>query len=372
MTAVADRPEAIPTAVVPSPQPARRPPEWVEAELRRLVTEGVKIRPAGSARRAPGRLLSSYPPRHRIELFDTVFYLADVRQNDYVRFFVAYVRQGPIVWPRLFYKDVSLVWRCASHLTRLAGDLWIGKGETTTLLEEGEEVVTSLETTTDLPLELQDGLEAVLRRATSIPEDLAALARVLRQGPDGRLEPYRDFLEPRRRARANPKNRVNGGRPVARFTRAGDPASLRFAPGFEPDFRAGLLETSRSRSSLYGGGLRRFRILSRNGCIQYLFMAGPRHAWIIPPQATSTELSSYGLRTVDVVADEDLFVPGFEYHFMDGDRLHTQIPEGFAGAPSEIDPHRADASAWLDRLPVIREFRRRMLGPSPPRPAFRR
>ena len=56
-------------------------------------------------------------------------------------------------------------------------------------------------------------------------------------------------------------------------------------------------------------------------------MAGPRHAWIIPPQATTTELSTYGVRTVDVEADEDVFVPGFEYHFMDGDHLHTQIPE---------------------------------------------
>jgi len=367
-----DRSGVIPTAVVPSPRPDRRAPARIEAEFRARLAEGVALRPAGSARRAPRSLLAHYPPRHRIDLFDTVFYLADVRQNDYVRFFVAYVVQGDAAWPRLFYKDVSLIWRCASHLTRLGGDWWIGKGETTTLVEGDEEIVTSLETTTDLPLELQDGLEAVLRRAKSIPEDLAALARVLRRGPDGRLEPYRDFLEPRRRARSNPKNRVNGGRPVARFTRRGDPASLRFAPGFEPDFRAGVLETSGSRSRLYGGMLRRFRILSRNGRIQYLFMAGPRHAWIIPPQAITTELSSYGLRTVDVAADEDLFVPGFEYHFMDGDHLHSQIPAGFAGAPSEVDPHRADASAWLDRLPVIREFRRRVLGARPPKAAFGR
>lgn len=366
-----DRSDAIPTAVVPSARPARRPPARIEAEFRRLVDEGVELRPAGSARRAPRRLLSDYPPRHRIDLFDTSFYLADIRQNDYVRFFVAYVLQGDVATPRIFYKDVSLVWRCASHLTHLGGDLWIGKGTTITAVEGDEEIVTSLETTTDLPLEIQDGLEAVLRRAKTIPEDLAALERVLRRRPDGRLEPYHDFLEPRRRARANPRNRVNRDRPVARFTRRNDPTSLRFAPGFEPDFRAGLLETSRSHSHLYGGTLRRFRILSCNRRIQYLFMAGPRHAWIVPPQAITTELSSYGLRTVEVAADEDLFVPGFEYHFMEGDDLHTQIPEGFAGAPSEVDPHRADASAWLERLPVIREFRRRMLGPSPPRPAFR-
>jgi hypothetical protein len=39
----------------------------------------------------------------------------------------------------------------------------------------------------------------------------------------------------------------------------------------------------------------------------------------------------------------------------------SQIPEGFAGAASEVDPSRADASRWLDQLPVIREFRRKIL-----------
>ena len=35
-----------------------------------------------------------------------------------------------------------------------------------------------------------------------------------------------------------------------------------------------------------------------------------------------------------------------------------QIPAGFEGAPSTEDPNRVDASAWLDRVPVIRQFRR--------------
>ena len=356
---------AIPTQIVKSPRPERRSPQHVEADFRKRLDEGLVLRPVGTARACPrGLLAQGYAPRHRVELFDTVLYLSDVRQNDYVRFFVAYVVQAEAAHPRIFYKDVSLVWRCASHLTRLGGDWWIGKGEVVSVLQDGEPVDTSLENTTDLPIELQPALEAILRKMDAIPTDLAALRRVLRRAPDGRIEPYRDFMEPRLRARANPRNRVNRGRPVARFTRRNDPSSLRFAPGFEPDFNRGILETHRSLSRLYGGTLRRYRILSRNRRIQYLFMAGPRHVWIIPPQTTTTELSSYGVRTVDVPADEDLFVPGFEYHFMDGDHLHTQIPKGFAGAPSELDPDRADASAWLDRIPVIREFRRKILGAS--------
>ena len=141
--------------------------------------------------------------------------------------------------------------------------------------------------------------------------------------------------------------------------------ALRFTAGFEPDLRKGILEVSSSTSRLYGGRLRRYRILSKNREVQYLFMAGSKHVWIIPAQATTTELSSYGVRTIDVDADEDLFIPGFEYQEGYGPQdvrsvLH-QIPEGFAGAANELDPSRADASRWLDRLPVIREFRRLVL-----------
>ena len=100
--------------------------------------------------------------------------------------------------------------------------------------------------------------------------------------------------------------------------------------------------------------------------LQYLFFVAPRHVWIVPPQATTRELSSYGVRTVDVRADDDLFVPGYEYHYVedqtDPPELVSQIPEGFAGPQTEFDPTRADASPWLDRLPIVREFRRIVLG----------
>jgi hypothetical protein len=42
--------------------------------------------------------------------------------------------------------------------------------------------------------------------------------------------------------------------------------------------------------------------------------------------------------------------------------LHSQIPAGFVGDPAPADPQRADASAWIEAMPVIREFRRRVLG----------
>ena len=372
-------PAVIERRVAPSVQPADVAPREVARELRRLLDAGARLRPAGSARRDPRALLTRYTPKYTFALFDTRFYLADVRQIPEIRFFVAYVVPAPParrarsprdVFPRIFYKDVSLVWRAASHYLRTDDGLWIGKGEVRAFADAGGEVLASVEATTDLPFEMQSALEALSRRGGRVPQDERALDLVLRRGPRGRIEPYRDFLEPRRRARADRRNRVYGGRSIARFTRRGDPASLRFAPGYEPDFAAGIVERSESTSSLYGGRVRRFRILSRNRQVQFLFFAGPRLAWLAPPQATTTELSSFGVRTVDVVADEDLSIPGYEYHFVDEGQdppaLVSQIPAGYAGAPSEVDDLRADASAWLERLPVVRQFRLQVLGRADP------
>ena len=97
--------------------------------------------------------------------------------------------------------------------------------------------------------------------------------------------------------------------------------------------------------------------------------------WIIPPQTLTTELMSYGVRTIDANVDDDLCVPGYEYHFIDETcdppALYSQIPEGFAGRASRIDPARSSAAPWLEKLPVIREFRRKVLGRSRRRAAQR-
>jgi hypothetical protein len=162
------------------------------------------------------------------------------------------------------------------------------------------------------------------------------------------------------RARSDPSNLIHGG--PREFARANDPASLRFAPADRP---RRVLDQPFRRWALRRP-IRKFRILSRNRKVQYQFIAGRRHAWIVPPQALTTEITSYGVRSIDVEAPEELCVPGYEYHFVDETarppQLHSQIPEGFAGEPSQLDPARVDASAWLDRLPVIERFRKLVLG----------
>lgn len=364
----------IPTRVVPSAEPAPLSPRQVSRAFLQAVEDGMAIRPAGDAKDDPESLLrDGYTPKHELALFDTLFFLTNVRENEDLRYFVAYVVQAPgegrppVAWPRIFYKDLSLVWRSASHIVRTEHENWIGKGDVKATVVQGEELWFSAEHTTDLPLEIQNAFETLSRAVRRIPYDDLVPELVLRNSPSHRVRPYRDFLEPRRRAQAEPRNLIHGGEPVAWFTRPGDPGSLRFARGFDPDFGDGVLEVGESHSSMYGGRIGRYRILSRNRRIQYLFMAAPDHVWIIPPQALTTELSSFGVRTVDVEVHDDLCIPGFEYHFVDhdgenGPELVTQIPDGYAGDPSRHDATRADTSAWLDALPVVQDFRREVLG----------
>lgn len=357
----------IESRIVPSAEPARISPKKIEEAFRRLLDEGARLKPAGEAADDPDAIWD-YPPRYRLDLFDTTFYLADVLQNPAIRFFVGYVVQKKgrttSVYPRLFYKDISLVWRVASHMIATDDDFWIGKGALATQVVDGYEVSFSQEHTTDLPFELQDAFEALNRRNKDVQEDQEALYLFLRNAPPSRVAPYRDFTTPREKAAANPRNRVNGGRSIARFRKKNDPSSLTITKGFEPDFKRGIVEEGASKSVTYGGMLRRFRILSKNRKIQWFFFSGAKHVWLAPPQALTTELSSYGVRTIDVVADDDIFLPGFEYHYFGGDdpdQHFTQIPEGWAGAQSEHDDSRADASPWLDALPIVRAFRREVL-----------
>lgn len=357
---------ALETRVVSGIVPDAASAEEVLDGFRSLLGRGVKIAAAGAAKKDPPSLLrKGYAPRHRLRLFDVTYYLSNLREDRNFRFFVGWVHlhaESKRVYPRIFYKDSSLVWRSPSHYIRSVNENWIGKGDVKPVVLGGETEYFSAEETTNLPLEIQYALDLASRANGEVVRDERAVGLVLRKAPDDRVEPYADFSGPRRRAMASVRNRINGGRHVARFTRENEPESLVFVRGFEPDFRGGLIEVTPSWSRMYGGSIRKYRILSRNRQIQYQFIAGPQLVWIIPPQALTTEIMSYGVRTVDVEAPEDLCLPGYEYHFLDESEeppvFYSQIPEGFAGEQSTVDPSRAETSPWLERLPVIREFRK--------------
>ncbi len=342
------------TGVAPEPLT----PAQVARRFRSLLSDGARLAPAGAARRRPEVLLTRYRPRYEVPLFGARYFLGNYRYDDAVGFVVAYVvldATPDVIWPRVFYKDSSLLWRVASHFVRQGGEVWIGKGDAREEERDGWVFRHSAEETTNLPYELAFVLDELSRRARRVRDD-EAMRLVVRQAPRGRIEAYADFCAPRRRAAA--EFREHGGRPVARFLRRGEPGSLRFAPGYAPDFTRGLVERGSTGSAFFGGRVEKLRVLSRNRRVQYLFLASPTHVWLGPPQLLTTELSSYGVRVHDVGADEDLFLPGFEYH----DECESQIPAGFAGAPHPENPDRADAGAWLEALPVVRAFRARVLG----------
>lgn len=359
------------TAIVEDVRLDPRSPRAVTREFRALVGAGARLRPVGEAREDPDALLAArYAPRYRFDLFDASYWVTGYRWDDNINFVVAYVglrRAGEAtpreIFPRLFYKDSSLVWRVATHFVHTEDENWIGKGDVRRYRAHDGDYLASAEETANLPFEIQAALNEV-SHAERARRDDDAVHLVLRRGPSDRIRPYADYTGPRRRAEE--EFRIHGGRPIAWFERANDPRSLRFAAGYEPDFRrAGQIDVATSSSRLYGGPIRKVRVASRNRLVQYQFVVATRHLWVNPPQALTTEIMSYGVRTVDVLADEELFVPGYEFHYLDDTveppELHSQIPPGFVGAPSEIDPHRADATPWTAALPVVREFRRRVL-----------
>src|SRR5262245_31576770 len=164
------RPPVIPRRVVASAVPAPLTPRRVEREFRDRIARGALLCCDGTAHARPAQLLArGYAPRFRVDLFETAYYLSPVRQNEDLRFTVGFVvnaaRPGAPerIDARLFYKDVSLIWRTASHFARSAHENWIGKGDVRLVRDGVWDIETSHESTTDLPLEVQDAFEQINR-----------------------------------------------------------------------------------------------------------------------------------------------------------------------------------------------------------------
>jgi len=359
----------IPVETISNVAAEGKSPRQVGEQFRRMLDSGCRLRADGQAKSDPAGLLRiGYTPKYEIELFGTRFFLCNQRDAEGLKVMPAYVlpastsRRGKqTIYARAFYKDSSLVWRSASHYINTPEMGWIGKGAVRLQTKRGVRDWYSAEETTDLPFEMQAALDDVSQRGRSKLNDRRILSLVLRNAPSNRIWPYQDFEAPRELAMKSRVNRINNNRSIAWFADDDDPRSLQFEPGFQPDFRA-VIDVSTSRSSMYGGEIKKYRIASSNRRIQYLFVAGPHQVWLVNPQAFTAELSSYGLRTVDVVADEDLCIPGYEFFDNAGTgELDDQIPAGFAGPVCPVDPDRADASPWNERLPIVRAFRRSIL-----------
>lgn len=354
----------IPVEVRRNVVPEAHAPGKTANEFRRWLRRGYALSVDGMVRNNPMQLLrSGYTPKHEVRLFDVRVFLCNQRDAESLKVMPAYVltEHDQRIHARVFYKDSSLVWRSASHYINTHDEHWIGKGAERWIEKRGVSGWYSAEETTNLPLELQAALDEISQRSRSRRSDNRVLPWVLRNAPSDRMHPYHDFTAPRERAMGVAANQVNANKTIAWFDDEMDPTSLQFVDGFQPDF-SNIIDLSQARSSMYGGPIQKYRVASENRQIQYMFVAGPKHVWIINPQPFTTEISSYGLRTVDALVDEDLCIPGYEFSDTDGSGdLDDQIPPGFAGDICPVDNSRADASPWNEKMPVIREFRRKVL-----------
>ena len=351
------------------------PKNWstkqVGLEFKRLLANGYRLETKGQAKnRAPDYLSRTRPPKHSVDLFGIRYFLSDIRREAGFRFFIAYLVMPQVgihrkrIYPRIFYKDSSLIWRSASHLIKTNNEHWVGKGDLKPVVEDGNINYYSAEETTNLPYEIDAALDIISRSSPEVIVDKIAQEMVLRNAPEDRVEPYSDFTLPRTKAMKNPDYSINDSHKIAWFAKPSDPGSLSFAPGFKPDFKHGLIDTSESRSKMYGGLITKYRIASKNRQVQYLFITGKTQAWIIHPQPLDNLLISYGVRAVDANIDDDLGIPGFEFHYLEHenepDSLYSQIPKGFVGPASEADPDRASASPWIEKLSVMKDFRKHL------------
>ena len=363
------RTEPIDRLIVRNAVAADMTPRAVAREFRQLLATGYVLKIDGTAKSDPELLFRrGYVPKYRVDLFDTRYYLCHLRHSHDLKLMPAYVvpakspvRGKPAIFARVLYKDSSLVWRAASHYINTPEDQWIGKGAVKWHNKRGEYGWVSAEETTNLPFEIQAALDDVSQRGPRARGDSKILFLILRNAPANRIRPYFSFESPRAKAMSVRANRINGNRPIAWFDDENDPRTLKIEAGFEPNFRK-VIDVSTSQSHMYGGKIGKYRIASRNAEIQYLFVAGPSHVWLIHPQAVTTELSTFGLRTVDVNADEDMCIPGYEFFDNTGEgEIDDQIPPDYAGEICPYDPDRADASPWNERMPIVRKFRRSVL-----------
>ena len=113
----------------------------VRRRFRKLLAHGARLKPAGSAKHDPDILLRNYMPRCAVELFDATYYLSDYLHDESLAFFVGFLSQGeqsgkPVraIYPRIFYKDSSLIWRAGSHYIHDPGGYWVGKGDVPSVL----------------------------------------------------------------------------------------------------------------------------------------------------------------------------------------------------------------------------------------------
>jgi len=330
---------------VKQPQPVQQTAE-VESEFNKLL-ERIQIQIDGDISLS-GLKLNGFNPKYKIVLNGITYYLSEpyISSENERPYFTAFIyRVNPEtgkeeIFARTIYKSNSQnVWRVASH--KGPGG-WIGKGL-------GEE-------TTNAPLEIQSLLEKIYLAKGELKVQKGFYEVLIEEGY---LAPE-DFSQ----TIVFHGKELNGGISIGNFTDKGNPASFKFLAGYEPDLENGIVETFESKNPIYGT-VKLYRILSTNRQIQFIFNVDSEdRVWVGAVQPMGSRLTRFGVRADRVNVDENLLMPANEYY--------RQIPEQFRGE-HKVDSYY-DASAFLNQIPAIIEFRANVLeSPEPvklPRPDF--
>ncbi len=349
----------------------------------KLYTEGIEGEFEQLVKRVPVQISgdityeelmnAGFQPHYKIVVNGVAYYVSEPYTPSHGRasFVYYFYRKNPKtgeeeIFTRSVYRSNSQnVLRVASH--RRPERRWIGKGLG--------------QATTTLPLELQSTFEKIYQTALSKGklEKKEAFYEILR-AKDSHM-PADSFMksmiayergeEAEQKDEKEPEEQILIGkfnehdRDQIEFIKGemifprGIPETFGFTPGFEPDFENGVVETFETDNPVYGGKVTSYRIISKNKEAQYLFNVDMKgRVWIGDVQGTHSEITRFGVRKNTIYIPSDFLTPANEYE--------SEIPEGYKGEWQHSDYW--DASAYIDKLPVVQEFRDKVLNKLSPAP----
>lgn len=252
---------------------------------------------------------------------------------------------GHELYVRAFYKSNShAIWKVDSHRVHIkpsddkeldeARKGWFGKGI-------NQESVT-------LPSEIQSSMNEIIS---------AHYGQNLAQNKKLNNSFYRVVLK--ESTRRPPKEFTRSmvyepeiSKRFAHFKKPNDPESLEIYAGYGPELDKPPLEKYSEYNEHYRGIVDSYVINSKNGALHYIFnVSKKRKVWISAVQSSSALLTRFGVKREKIKVPTGLMVQAQEYL--------DEIPKGFAG--KRVHSVYYDASAWVDKLPINKEFREKVL-----------
>ncbi|MDP2913781.1 MAG: hypothetical protein Q8N91_07265, partial [Candidatus Omnitrophota bacterium] len=332
-----------------------RGPVIVEREVQGLLAGGTELRIYAEADEN-GREVAYHDlkqkglaPAYKIQFGKEAYYLSEPFIADGGRVgFVAYFLHKPNNGkrPKLFVNGYCTsnshgVWRAISHIGEGSMEGWFGKGF-------GQDSQT-------LPLEICEELTRIASSRAGLKRREGIFKEVLGRGyiiPDGTQlgTQFAQMQIDTERLVVADEVPLEGRQFGIKQTHI-----FEFDKGLRPDFKKGVGKPWQSKNPLYGV-ITHYCVRSVDGRIQYLFNSdGYGHMWIGSIQMTTGLLDRQGVcaNQLTIAIPQILMTTPWQYY--------DEMPKGYTGRPHP-DPvharHYCDASAFLDKIDIIKEAKR--------------